>query len=270
MAQAQAAKVIGVMRFSVLTPTYFSERFDSLDKIADHIFNPERMALRFHIFESLVLPSLITQTDRDFDLVVLTAERMPAEYKDRLASLIAAVPNLHLREVGTDNHYQLLKDGYDSIPLDGASHRLMFRLDDDDALDRNYVRRLKKVASVLKGMHRREVLHVISFNRGFYVRMQEGGNEVFDSCERAPLSAGTALLASAKYPRNPYRYNHRQLAQYYNSYSDITVPSFIRTIHGDNKSNPAQMGLTHQMRPKTMAAELIKHFGIDLDVLRQL
>ena len=45
--------MIGLLRFSVLTPTYYSERFDTLEKIAEHIFSPERMALRFHLFENL-------------------------------------------------------------------------------------------------------------------------------------------------------------------------------------------------------------------------
>ncbi len=267
---ADHIKTIGVMRFSVLTPTYYSERFDSLDKIAAHLFSPERMALRFHIFERLVLPSLLAQTDPEFDLVVLTADRLPREHRDRLAALLAPAPHIHLRPVGTEKHYQLLKQGYESVDPGGATHRLMFRLDDDDAVDLNYIKRLRALGAGLHRLHPGDVPTVIAFNRGFYVRITEGENEVFDACERAPLSTGTALLAPVDYPRNPYRYNHRALAQHYNTYSDITEPAFIRTIHGDNKSCPTQMGRTHKMRPKAIDKQLKRHFGIDRDHLMAL
>lgn len=268
---AQAIKVVGLMRFSVLTPTYYSERFDSLDKIAEHLFSPDRMALRFHIFEQLVLPSLLAQSDPDFELVILTAERLPQEYKDRMQALLADAPHITLRPVGTDKHYQLLKQGYDSVDVGAATHRLMYRLDDDDAVDRDFIRRIKGIATGLRTLHSHDVPTVIACNRGFYVRInEEAENEVFDACERAPLSTGTALLAPVTYPRNPYRYNHRALAQHYNTYSDITVPSFIRTIHGDNKSNPTQMGITRKMRPAVIDEHLHEHFGLSLDQLKAL
>lgn len=268
---AVKTRCIGVMRFSVLTPTYYSERFDSLDAIAAHIFSPERMALRFEIFERLVLPSLLRQSDAGFDLVVLTAERLPPEHMERLRALLEPAPHIHLRAVGTGNHYRLLKDGYNAIDPGTATHRLLFRLDDDDAVDINYIKRLKWTARCLHRLHPPAASFAIAFNRGFYVRRSETGpNEVFDATERAPLSTGTALLAPASYQRNPYRYNHRALPQHYNTYSDISVPAFIRTIHGDNKSTPTQMGLTHRLKPARIDAGLQKHFGVSLSEMESL
>lgn len=263
-------KIIGVMRFSVLTPTYFSERFDSLAAIEAHIYARERMALRFHLFEHLVLPSLLAQTDSDFDLVVLTGEAMPDEYKARLSALLEEVPNFHLMIKGAENHYQLLKQAYDSVATDGVTHLIKFRLDDDDAVDMNFISRLRSIGAGLHAMQPPDVAQVIAFNRGFYVKIDEGENEVFDACERAPLSVGTAVLAPIEDHRNPYRYNHRKLAQHYNTYSDISVPAFIRTIHGYNKSTPSQAGATHKMRPKVMNEQLQSHFGVNVDYLRLL
>lgn len=264
------AKVIGVLRFSVLTPTYYSERFETLDKIAEHIFSDERMELRFRIFENLCLPSLIHQSDADFDCVVLTGESMPPKHLNRLRALLDPLPNIHCMPVGTDKHYQLLKSGYDSIPVDDCSHRILFRLDDDDAVDLDFVKRTKHLAAGMLDMYGPDTPFVIAYNRGFYVESKEGGNDVFDACERAPLSTGTTLVAPVGYPRNPYRYNHRALAQHYTTLSDISVPAFIRTIHGDNKSRPTQMGLTRKMRPKVIARQIMQHFGVDMDLLRAL
>lgn len=268
---AHSIKITGLLRFSVLTPTYYSERFDTLEETAAHLFSPERMELRFRIFEHLVLPGLLLQTDPDFDLVILSAESMPQQYKDRLAALLDEAPHFHLRFVGTGKHYPLLKEGYASVSNGKASHAVRFRLDDDDAVDLNYIARLRAVGMGLLGMAGPDVPHVIAFNRGFYVRFIEGAdNEVFDTCEWAPLSTGTAVLGPADELQNPYTFNHRKLAMHLNTYSDISAPSFIRTIHGDNKSSPAQLGQTHKMRERHMARMLREKFATPLEVLRAL
>jgi hypothetical protein len=267
---AHKISIVGVMRFSVLTPTYYAENFDTLEAIAEHLFAPQRMALRFHLFEKLALPSLMAQSDQDFQVIVLTAESLPEPHKARLGKALSDLPNIHVRAVGPDKHYQLIKEAYDALDLGDATHRVMFRLDDDDAVDLNYIRRLRRLATGLLQVQDPETPQVITFNRGVYLRLREGENEVFDTCERAPLSAGTALLAPVGYPRNPYRYNHRQLLQHYTTYSDISVPAFIRSIHEDNKSTPTQMGLTHALGPRALARQIRSHFGLTLSDLRAL
>lgn len=265
-------RIVGLLRFSVLTPTYYSERFDSLDKTAAHLFAAQRMALRFHLFERLCLPSLTRQTDRDFTCVVLTAESLPAPFMTRLADLLAPHPHLRLMPVGTENHYQLIRQGYEAVGTGDATHRILFRLDDDDAVDLGYVARLRRLADGFLRMNGPEKPTVIAFNRGYYVRRAEDGgeNDVFDARERAPISTGTALVAPVGYPRNPYRYNHRALGQHYNTYTDISVPGFIRTIHGDNKSSPTTMGPHHRMKQARIEDELRAHFGTDLASLKAL
>lgn len=264
-------KIVGLLRFSVLTPTYYSERFDTLDKIAAHIFSPDRMALRFKLFESLCLPSLTRQTDMGFDCVILTADSMPAPFLDRLQGLIDPHPNLHLRPVGTGTHYRLLKEGYNSVPTGDATHRALFRLDDDDCVDLDFIGRTRMLAQGLLALQGADTPFIMAHNRGFYIRFQDDGeNEIFDACERAPLSAGTTLVAPVGHPANPYRFNHRALAQHYNTFSDISVPAFLRTIHGDNKSNPTQMGITHKMRPRLIDKQIKQHFGLEPQMLRDL
>lgn len=263
-------KTVGLVRFSVLTPTYYSERFKTLEETAAHIFSPERMELRFRLFEKLCLPSLLRQSDPDFDMVVLTAESMPAPYLERLLDLIEPLRNIHCLPVGTENHYKLLQKGYNSVPKDGYSHRILFRLDDDDAVDKDFIKRTKSFADALLKMQGEKTSFIIAYNRGFYVRSTDKTAEIFDACERAPLSTGTALVAPAGSGMNPYRFNHRKLPQHFNTFTDISVPAFIRTIHGDNKSNPAQMGLTHKMEAEEIARQLKRHFDVTPDDLKAL
>ncbi len=263
-------KIVGLLRFSVLTPTYYAERFATLEETAAHLFSPERMALRFRLFERLCLPSLLRQTDADFEAVVLTAQSMPERYLDRLKALLDPIPNIHCRAVDTSNHYRLLRKGYESLPQTGFSHRAMFRLDDDDAVDRNFVARTRRLADGLLALQGAQTSFIIAYNRGFYVRNDGPEPEVFDAVERAPLSTGTTLVAPAGHSANPYRFNHRKLAQHFNTFSDISEPAFIRTIHGDNKSNPAQMGLTRKMTQDMIEAQLQAHFETGIADLKAL
>lgn len=263
-------KMVGLVRFSVLTPTYYSERFPTLKKTAQHLFSSDRMELRFSVFEKLCLPSLARQSDKDFDLVVLTAESMPQPYLDRLQDLLTPHPHMHLRAVGTRKHYRLLQQGYASIPQEEGQHRILFRLDDDDAVDLEFVQRTKALAKGLLPLQAPDTSFVISHNRGFYLRATAEGPEVFDATEQAPLSAGTTLVVPPGKEENPYRYNHRKLARHYNLYSDMQVPAYIRTIHGDNKSEPTQTGVAHRMDAAEIDSCLRKHFGTTLDALKAI
>ncbi|MFW8635042.1 glycosyltransferase [Cribrihabitans pelagius] len=263
-------RMIGLVRFSVLSPSYYSERFASLEDTAAHLFAPGRMELRFRLFEQLCLRSLVRQSDRRFRLVVLTARDLPQPYMQRLQALIAPMPNASLRAVPPAAHHRQLKEAYDTVPVRRATHRILFRLDDDDAVDRHFVRRTKALARGLIPVQGAETPFIIAHNRGFYLERQAKRAALIDTCERAPLSAGAALVAPAGHGGTPYAVNHRRFAQHYNTFSDISVPAFLRTIHGDNKSTPAKNGISGAWSAARRATALRRHFGLELEELEVL
>lgn len=231
-------QMIGLIRFSVLTTTYLSDRFGDVDAVADHLYDDDRMAARFHLFENLCLPSLIRQSDQAFDCVILASDRMPARHRDRLSALIGDAANIHVRFAPVGRPNELVRDGYDSISVRDASHRILFRMDDDDAVDMDFVARTRQQAAALFGAVDPDTPFILSNNWGFYLKMeQDGPNRIVESRERTPLAIGLSLVAPLGYPRNPYRYNHRHLAQTYPVFSDVSVPAFIRTLHAGNWSD---------------------------------
>ncbi|MBU2981815.1 putative rhamnosyl transferase [Lentibacter algarum] len=265
-----SVQVVGVVRFSVLTEDYYAETHGSVEAIGAHLFNDERLALRFRLFETLCLPSLVAQADQDFNVVVLTSTHLPPEARERLDALIAPHDNITIFAADPARHYQICKQAYASAFEEGYTHRLCFRLDDDDAVSRDYVARCKRLAGPLLAIEP-DAPTMIAFNRGFYVEVTgEGGNSVIDTVERAPLSVGLALLHPVSYGRNPYRYNHRAIAQHYTLYSDVSEPCFIRTIHSDNKSSPAKLGITGKMEPNKIESEIGTRFGFDIKTLRDI
>ena len=263
-------QVIGLVRFSVLATDYYSDTHGSPEAVAAHLYTPERMALRLQMFETLCLPSLARQSDQGFRLVVLTSTQLPAEVHAKLDTLLAPFSNMSVFAADPGPHYQIIKAAYASAHDDSYATRITFRLDDDDALAGDYIARLKALAGPLLQL-KPDAPTAIAFNRGFYVEVSgQGDNKVFDTVERAPLSCGTALLHPAGYTRNPYRYNHRALAQHYTVYSDISAPCFLRTIHRDNKSSPAKLGITNKMAAEDVARQIKALFGFDIDMLKGL
>ena len=271
MVEFTGFQAVGVLRFSVLTTDFITQKLVSFEHIRANIFRPDRLELRFRLFEALCLPSLARQSDGDFQFTVLTSAEMPGAFLDRLRDITAPYPHIHVMAAPVAGHYQLIKQAYAGMGGDGASHRLSFRLDDDDALDLDYIARLKRHGAALIGLSGAELPTAIAYNRGFYVELTEGGdNPLIDAVERAPLSVGTALMHRAEEPLNPYRYNHRAFAQHYNLWSDISVPGFLRTIHSDNVSTPAKQGISGKMRPRMVEKQIRRHFGVDPAMLRAL
>ncbi|MQY44416.1 hypothetical protein GG681_17370 [Epibacterium sp. SM1969] len=262
-------QIVGLVRFSVLSPTFYTQRFDTLEQTAAYLYAPERMELRFRLFETLCLPSLVEQSDSAFDLVVLTSREMPTPYLHRLRKLLEPHPHIHMHPLLPAAHFRLIRRGYGAVSDEGFSHRAQFRLDDDDCVDLRFIERLRKTALGLIPLQADDAPFAICGNRGFYACKTETGVEVYDTCEHAPLSTGTALVGPVGASLNPHRYNHRRFAQHYNTYSDISVPSFVRTIHGDNKSDTTHMGMARRWSEDQIETALRQHFGLTQTYLRE-
>ncbi|KNG91978.1 glycosyltransferase [Pseudaestuariivita atlantica] len=269
---AYSIQVQGLIRFSVLTEDYYADKFDTVDKIAAHIFAPDRMERRFHLFERLCLPSLMRQTDMEFRLGVITSTHLPGDQLERLLALTEPHPNVTIFAEEPAKQYPLLRKAYARMQdRDRFTHALNFRIDDDDAVDRDFIARIKRQAAGLLQVGDPAGRTMIAHNFGFYIDMNhEGANRVFDARERMPLSVGSALLSPMDDPGIPYAYNHRKFAQHYNLYSDIETPAFLRTLHPDNKSDPAQLGLIDKMKPGRVERLLRKHFRVDIADLQAL
>ena len=269
---AYSIQVQGLVRFSVLTEDYYADKFDTVDKIAAHIFAPDRMERRFRLFEHLCLPSLMRQSDMEFRLGVITSSHLPGNHLDRLRALTDPHPNVTVFAEDPAKQYPLLRKCYAAMQdREAHSHAINFRIDDDDAVDMGFIKRIKRQGMGLLQVADPGARTMIAHNHGFYIDMTgEGPNRVFDARERVPLSVGSALLSPMDDPGIPYAFNHRKFGQHYNLYSDIETPAFLRTLHPDNKSDPAQLGLTDKMKPGRVERLVRKHFGVEVADLSTL
>ncbi|MGB2201228.1 MAG: glycosyltransferase [Pseudooceanicola atlanticus] len=271
MVEFNGVQMVGVMRFSVLTTDFTTLRRGTPDEIAERIFRPEAMELRFRLFEALTLPTLLNQTDPDFRLVILTSDQMPKQFLDRLRDLAAPHAGTEVWPAPVDRHYRLLRQSFGRVAPDGSGHRLSFRIDDDDAVDLEMVERSKTISRQLLAFQKDETATMLCWNKGFYYDIaEEGENSLTDTYLRAPLAIGTTLLHRPEDGHNPYRYNHKNFAAHYNVYSDISLPGFIRSIHPGNSSTPQLEPRRGELPPIRVQRQIRRHFGLDAEALMQL
>jgi hypothetical protein len=271
MAEYNGVQMVGVCRFSVLTTDFTTQKRGTPEEIAERIFQPTPMELRFKLFEELTLATLLNQTDMDFRLVILTSVEMPKPYLDRLQDLVAEYPNIEVWPAPLDRHYKLLRMSFDRVETDGTGHRLSFRIDDDDAVDLEMVARAKMMARRVIDWQEDHTPSILCWNKGFYFDVNpEGPNVLTDTYLRAPLAIGNVLIHRAGDGHNPYRYNHKNFAAHYNCYSDISQPGFIRSIHMNNTSTPQLEPRRGELPEEEVNRQIRRHFGLDADALRAL
>lgn len=145
--------VIGICRFSFCGNGDWSAYADltpdtDIDLLrleqAERLYDDTRMAQRFALFETLLLPSLTAQKDPNFVLIVLTSDIMPAKHLKRLRTLCDADERLLLVISDETSVHEALKPELTRLNSGLGRPLVQFRIDDDDALSHDYVHELRR------------------------------------------------------------------------------------------------------------------------------
>ncbi|MFV0490739.1 MAG: glycosyltransferase [Pseudorhodobacter sp.] len=223
-------KIYGHCRFSYFGTSDTGKAVQTLDDAKALLWNAERMAVRFHLFEKLMLPSLRAQTDDGFQFVVTTSEEMPDIYQARLDTLIEGVPNCRILRTSSRNINFALRPIMREASDDHQAPAIHFRLDDDDALCTSYVERLRDCASGLRPST------MITFPRGI-LGHTDAGVARHRAFSKHGIAIGLALVKDAKGTRSPFGIQHRAYAQDNPVYCDPTFPAYHYTRHTTNNTN---------------------------------
>ena len=144
-------------RFSILDGKssinpYFGVKTRKNSNMAKFLFNSSRMEEKFHIFETITIPSIKKQTDKNFTWLIYSSESLPKEYKDRL-----------LEHKNAKTHIIFVKnftamDSHIEKYLQGKKNYSTTRLDDDDGLNPKFLETLNKYEA--------NEQHIVSFPHG--------------------------------------------------------------------------------------------------------
>lgn len=103
------------------------------------LYEDARLKHRLRLFQAFNLPSILAESDTDFQYLILIGDDLPAWARDRLDDLTAAADHIKILSYPPHPHRQIsaqvILDHVDAT----HGHSIQFRLDDDDAVHRTFV-----------------------------------------------------------------------------------------------------------------------------------
>jgi len=271
MAEAQH-QIVGVCRFSYPSLGGFAGPQLDPAELEARLFSPKRLERRFELFETLTLPSLAAQTDRDFRLVVLIGRGLQMRYKNRLRDLAETYPFLMISQQDPSGPLVSTRKAFRRALEPGTDYVTGFRIDDDDAVAVDYIARTRNTAETLlrEGWVGPADPAVIAFHRGIYWDLNASEQPFFDFKEKMPLGLASAMVAAADAQVNIFRWNHRHLPAHVRCWTDPKHVMFIRTLHQTNNSDRSMPPGALPIETADGMGLLRDRFGIDPDAAMAL
>ncbi|WJS83690.1 glycosyltransferase [Paracoccus sp. TOH] len=228
----QDISILGICRFSMLGrgdwKAYRNKSEDQLEAIyeekAAELFAPDRMESRLATFEHLTLASMRAQSDPNFRFLVISSDRMPEEYRRRLEAICQPVDQVVLRFLPPLHVSGAVTGIAAELEID-LPNTVQFRLDDDDCVAKDFIRRLRRHAA---GMWR-NAHFAVSFSSLYYC-VTDGPTEGIYNWYSPFFSAGAAVRHSS---RTVFDYGHFKIPQHLVAVTDPHFPSIV-THRGDN------------------------------------
>lgn len=221
---SQSAFSSQMMRHFIITPFYVRRHFTAkTGRIEELLAAPEWLDDRLRLFEDYCLPSVVGQSDKNFEWFIYFDQSTPAKYLDRITSLTSKYENVSIRLCDFWDAAILIK--HVSSALEACTRWVITtRLDNDDGLHRDFVSMLHSAAE--------EQTEFLNFPRGIiwysgkcymYRHLSNAFLSLVEPAEglRTVWSAGAHHYAARIAPV-------RQLQE---------TPAFLQVVHGKNVSN---------------------------------
>ena len=209
----------------------------------DKLFDPKRLEEREYFLRKIALASLRDQTDKDFDLVVLSSTLMPEAYQTRLKDvckeMLGARAHVIFREPGGAGecfHEHRMRNF--------RAHKTTCQivLDDDDALAVDFTATLRAEADAAMRLIRPGLPDYvfISHPRGISAHFHNGKMDLINRLVPA-TNLGLAVVAPTTTKRSPFKIAHKKIIERRPVRVIYSMePQYIRAVHGTNDSNAAK------------------------------
>lgn len=150
-----------ITRFSIYDPSYsgfkLTKKKELKQKYKEILFSDNRLAFKFKIFEMVTLPSIVNQTNQNFEWYIYASTFLYDVYKDKLLNYSKLYPRIKIVFVNNFKEFFEFKElkhlDYDKEPF------CTIRLDDDDGLCKNFIQ-------ILNDKYKHERNKIISFPKG--------------------------------------------------------------------------------------------------------
>lgn len=231
-------RVIGICRFSYPALGGFKRMHDSVAEREAYLYAPERMELRFRHFESLTLPSIRAQKDPRFTFLILVGESLPKPYAVRLHDITADVPQIKIIAKEPMKHRLAMQIAIkDELGAD-EEENIQFRLDDDDAVNINFIRSTRWFARHTEPMRKRWKNMAFEYNTGYSVSLSAEGIRA-EEIQSPFWACGLAVLFRPGDRKTVMNYAHHKLHTHMPTMINPHPHMYLRAKHDDNDSAAA-------------------------------
>jgi Putative rhamnosyl transferase len=187
--------------------------------------DPKWLEYRFQLFEQFCYPSVCTQSNQNFKWLVFFDDQTPEVFKSKIA-LYARYKNLIPIYVHGYFSDSVLRTALSEYIASGSSHLITTRLDNDDAVSRNFV---ELIQSQFKG----QSCEFINFTQGYCLhngklyKTEDSSNPFISLIEVLDGSPVKSVLCAA----------HNKLTTIGNIHQVTHEPAWLQVIHRGNVSN---------------------------------
>ena len=157
-------KIYFITRFSIYDPKFRGFRASKdygPTEYERRLFDNARLNHKFDTFQNITFPSIVHQTCNDWEWIIYTSDRMPAEHMECLRTLVKDYKNIVLITVKNFREFFEKTSSY--------NYKKPFatvRIDDDDGLSNCFVEKLQQYSN--------HVGSIVSFTEGRLVRLVNG------------------------------------------------------------------------------------------------
>jgi hypothetical protein len=264
-------QVIGLCRFSYPGIGGFQVEHDDLQSRIDYLYEETRLEERFRFFETFTLPGLRAQTDQDFTYLVVIGESLPQAHRQRLAALVADIPQVIVQAHPPGRHRQVMRDAINSVRHFDDQPCLQFRLDDDDAVAISFVAQLRQAAADVAGLLRDNRHIAIDFNQGYIA--QPGPDGIAACAIRKPYwTAGLGFMFRPDVDLSVMNFSHQAVVRRMPTVTFTGADMMLRGHNDFNDSRQKPNVQTVTLTPLDAAGEALFQdtYNISADHVRRV
>jgi hypothetical protein len=131
-------KFIGIPQTQKFYPVIDKKFFQSYDNYINHLFDEQRIISRLFFFKKLTIPTILGQTNQNFEWIIFISSLLPVKYKEFIRSISEKILVIETNQKIISN--QELAE----LHSPKESNYISVRLDDDDGLCIDYFELLLK------------------------------------------------------------------------------------------------------------------------------
>ncbi len=262
-------QVIGLCRFSYPSLGGFQVEHEGVATREAYLYAPERLEERFRLFETVALPGLAAQTDREFDLVLVIGESLPPQYRDRLHDITAHIPQISIQAFPPGPHREVMQNIYNSARLDLDEPCLQFRFDDDDGVAVDFVERLRSTERACRGLTEQNRFTALDFSKGYNAEFGAFGVRAQETI-RPYFTAAMGMHVNAGRKMSILNFSHSKVNRFMPTVTISDVPMWVRSHNGFNDSRQKDVAPMN-LPPLTdqLDTEFRSRFAIDENAVRR-